>query len=132
MAQARALGLPALLGPAGRARDLALALIVSRVQILSLLDLRAILQAPAGGPTDLSWIVVLGEDTPEFGLLAERADSIVTMDRRDILPPPAVMAGSGREYVRGVTARALVVLDGSRLLHDPRLFVDQRDMAADG
>jgi hypothetical protein len=31
MAQARALGLPALLGPAGRARDLALALIVSRV-----------------------------------------------------------------------------------------------------
>jgi chemotaxis signal transduction protein len=103
-----------------------------RGQILSLLDLRAILQAPAGGPTDLSWIVVLGEDTPEFGLLAERADSIVTMDRRDILPPPAVMAGSGREYVRGVTARALVVLDGSRLLHDPRLFVDQRDMAADG
>jgi hypothetical protein len=31
LAQARALGLPALLGPAGRARDLALALIVSRV-----------------------------------------------------------------------------------------------------
>jgi hypothetical protein len=31
MAQAKALGLPALLGPAGRARDLALALIVSRV-----------------------------------------------------------------------------------------------------
>ena len=31
MAQARALGLPALLGPAGRQRDLALALIVSRV-----------------------------------------------------------------------------------------------------
>jgi hypothetical protein len=31
MAQAQALGLPALLGPAGRARDLALALIVSRV-----------------------------------------------------------------------------------------------------
>ena len=31
MAQARALGLPALLGPAGRERDLALALIVSRV-----------------------------------------------------------------------------------------------------
>jgi hypothetical protein len=31
MAQARSLGLPALLGPAGRQRDLALALIVSRV-----------------------------------------------------------------------------------------------------
>jgi Transposase DDE domain len=31
MAQAQALGLPALLGPAGRARDLALALVVSRV-----------------------------------------------------------------------------------------------------
>ncbi len=31
MAQARALGLPALLGPAGRARDLALALVVARV-----------------------------------------------------------------------------------------------------
>jgi hypothetical protein len=31
MAQARALGFPALLGPAGRARDLALALVISRV-----------------------------------------------------------------------------------------------------
>jgi hypothetical protein len=40
-AQARALGLPALLGPAGRDRDIALALIIARV----------CRPRPAGGPT---------------------------------------------------------------------------------
>jgi hypothetical protein len=33
----------------------------------------------------------------------------------------------GRDYLRGVTADALIVLDGDALLRDPRLFVDQAE-----
>jgi len=41
----------------------------------------------------------------------------------------ASAAGPGREYLRGVSAGGLVVLDGAVLLRDSRLFIDQAEEA---
>jgi hypothetical protein len=43
---------------------------------------------------------------------------------------PDSIAGPGREYLRGVTAEAVSILDGSVLLRDDRLFVDQPEEAS--
>jgi hypothetical protein len=43
----------------------------------------------------------------------------------DVLEPPGSLTGAGRDWVRGVTRDALVVLDGAVLLKDRRLFIDQ-------
>ena len=94
-----------------------------RGQILCVMDLRAILRAPGGVPTDPARMVVLGAGAPEFGVLADLTEGIVALHRTEILPAPAA-AGGGTGCVRAVTPDALVMLDGTRLLDDPRLRVD--------
>jgi hypothetical protein len=37
------------------------------------------------------------------------------------------VAGVSREYLRGVTKDALLVLDGRALLNDERLYVDEKE-----
>ncbi|MBC7818114.1 MAG: hypothetical protein IAG10_14590 [Planctomycetaceae bacterium] len=49
------------------------------------------------------------------------------MRREELLEPPGSVTGIGREYLRGVTRDALIVLDGAVLLQDARLFIDQID-----
>jgi hypothetical protein len=43
----------------------------------------------------------------------------------DLLEPPESVAGIGRDFLRGVTADALIVLDGERLLRDEQLIINQ-------
>jgi purine-binding chemotaxis protein CheW len=93
-----------------------------RGQILCVLDVRLLLDAPAAGVTNLSRLIVLGAGSAEFGVLADRADEIRSLHADEILASPAAVIGTGREYVRGVTRDALTVLDGAWLLRDPRLM----------
>jgi purine-binding chemotaxis protein CheW len=97
-----------------------------RGQVLCVVDLRAFLPAPAGGVARSS-IIVLGVDADEFGVLADRADGIRQLPASEILRPPDTLDGIGREYVRGVTRDALLLVDGNVLLHDSRLVVDQHE-----
>ena len=43
----------------------------------------------------------------------------------EVLEPPGSVDGLSRDCLRGVTADALLVLDGDRLLTDQRLYVDE-------
>jgi purine-binding chemotaxis protein CheW len=96
-----------------------------RGAILAVVDLRRFLNLPAKGLTDLSRVVVLGRDRPELGLLADVAHEVTPIRLDAVLEPPESVAGIGREYLRGVTARGLILLDGARLLADPRLVIAQ-------
>jgi purine-binding chemotaxis protein CheW len=96
-----------------------------RGEILAVFDLRPLLGLAAEPPGERARVLVLGVDRPEFGLLADAAEEITTLSERDLHEPPASVGGVGREYLRGVTQDALIVLDGAVLLRDGRLFVDQ-------
>jgi purine-binding chemotaxis protein CheW len=98
-----------------------------RGDILAVIDLRQFFGVAARGVTDLSRILVLGGDRPEFGVLADTVHEVLALRVADVLEPPATVAGIGREYLRGVTGNALIVLDGAVLLQDRRLFIDQTD-----
>lgn len=103
-----------------------------RGEILAVMDLRRILGVPAAGLTDLARLVVLGADRPEFGILADSVSEVATLRADEILEPPASVAGVGREFLKGVTREALIVLDGAVLLRDPRLFVGAERRGAAG
>ena len=45
----------------------------------------------------------------------------------ELLELPGSAPGIGRQYLRGVTKGALIVLDGAILLQDDRLVIDQGD-----
>lgn len=115
--------------PVPGAPDFVLGVTNLRGEVLCLVDLRTFFDVPSQGFTDLSRIVVVGIETAEFGILVDEAFEMAALRPTDIVPPPEAVAGIGREYLRGVTREALIVLDGAALLRDPRLFVNQDERA---
>jgi purine-binding chemotaxis protein CheW len=115
------------LTPLPGAPDFLAGVINLRGRILAVIDLRTFLGAGGSGAAR---IVVLGGDRAEFGVLAAADCEVHPLWPDEILEPPASLHGAARDFVRGVTAGGLVVLDGEALLRDPRLFVDQGDEAA--
>lgn len=97
-----------------------------RGEILAVFDLQRFFGLSDKAVTDLSRVVVFGEDRHEFGILADEVHDIVRLGLTDVLEPPASTPSAGRPYMLGVTSTALVVLDGKRLLSDERLYVDHR------
>jgi purine-binding chemotaxis protein CheW len=98
-----------------------------RGHIVAVIDLRKFFGVAARGLTDLARVLVLGHDRAEFGVLADSASEVAALPLDRMLEAPASVAGVAREYLRGVTADALIVLDGAALLQDPRLYIDQGD-----
>lgn len=96
-----------------------------RGDILAVFDLRRFFGVAPKEQTDHSRVLVLGEERVEFGILADAVHEVTALRLDEIHEPPGTVAGVGREYLRGVTATALLVLDGDVLLRDARLVIDE-------
>jgi purine-binding chemotaxis protein CheW len=81
-----------------------------RGELIRVLDLTQILDVPQGGPTDRGQVLVLGGDDARFAILA---DSILDMTS---LEKPALTVVAERGFIRGITADAVALLDGSELI----------------
>jgi purine-binding chemotaxis protein CheW len=86
-----------------------------RGDLLQVLDLRPVLGLPVTALNDLSRVVVLGTARPAFGVLVDAVESIVTIPASRLLAPQDGPAAR-REYLRGITADAILVLDAERVL----------------
>ena len=96
-----------------------------RGRILDVVDLKAFFELPPQGLSDLTRVIVLqGKDT-EFGLLAEAVSGTLTVRSGDLQGPLPTMTGIRSEFLRGVAPGGEIVLDGLRLLTDPRLVVNE-------
>ncbi len=95
-----------------------------RGQILAVLDLRPFFGIAAGAVTELTRVIVLGRERIEFGLLTDAVHEVALLRADELREPPGSVSGIAADYVRGVTADALILLDGAALLKDPRLFID--------
>lgn len=101
-----------------------------RGEILPVFDLRKLTGIAAKGLTDLSRLLVLGEDVEELGLLADEVREVRTIGRGEVLDPPEALSGVGRNLLLGVTKDAVIVLDAAGLLSDPRLFLNEAEGVA--
>jgi len=95
-----------------------------RGEVLAVIDLCALFQVP-GAPKDLPWMLVLGEECAEFGIVIEQAVAVRSIKIQDIFPTSASLANVQRELLRGVTEDAMLVLNGAALLADRRLVIDE-------
>ena len=95
-----------------------------RGQVLAILDLRRFFGIEPREATDHTRVMVLGHERVEFGLLADSVQEVTLLRLDEIRESPASVLGAAREYLRGVTAETLLVLDGAILLNDPRLYID--------
>ncbi|HKI33968.1 MAG TPA: chemotaxis protein CheW [Gemmataceae bacterium] len=117
------------LTPVPGAPDFLVGLHNLRGEILAVFDLRRFFGVADQGLTELARLVVLGGDHAEFGVLADAVHEVTILRIDEVHGAPASAAGPGREYLRGVSAGGLVVLDGAVLLRDSRLFIDQAEEA---
>jgi purine-binding chemotaxis protein CheW len=107
--------------------DFLVGVINLRGDVLAVFDLRRFFGVESSPAGDFTRVVVLGEDRAEFGVLADAVREIQIIRTEEILEAPGSVAGAGRDWLRGVTRDALVILDGAALLRDRRLVIDQAD-----
>ena len=98
-----------------------------RGEILPVVDLRRFFGLPDRGLTDQSRVLVLGHDRRDLGVLADETHDVVSLRTDAIFAPSSVQPSGGRAYIRGFTEEAVVVLDGDKLLRDPRLVIDHSE-----
>lgn len=84
--------------------------------LLTILDLRPVLDLSVAALNDLSRVIVVGNQRPAFGILADAARELVRLPASEVRAPPEGL-GPRREFLRGIAADAVLVLEAKHLLH---------------
>jgi purine-binding chemotaxis protein CheW len=96
-----------------------------RGSLLMVVDLCRLFGLTTSGLGELTKVVVLGTESQEFGVLADRVDKVEPVYKEELREPSeAVVSGAGRHF-QWVTPDGRLVLDGRALLADERLYIDQ-------
>jgi purine-binding chemotaxis protein CheW len=113
------------LTPLPGAPPFVLGMINVRGRILSVIDLKKFFDLPEKGLTDLNKVIILRSDKLEFGILADVILGARAIPLDDIQPSLPTLTGIREEYLKGVTAERIVILDGEKLLSDPAIIVHE-------
>jgi purine-binding chemotaxis protein CheW len=96
-----------------------------RGRIISIVDLRRFFELPEVGLCDLNRVIVVSNGTMEFGILADSITGMIALPLCDLQPPPAALTGIREEFLTGVTAERLALLDMGKILTDSRIVVHE-------
>ena len=96
-----------------------------RGRIFPVIDLKKFFDLPEQGITDLHRILLVQTDEMEFGLLADTIAGVRKIALATIQPSLPTLTGIRAEYLKGVTADRLVILDPAAILADPRIIVHE-------
>jgi len=96
-----------------------------RGRILPVLDLKRFFDLPENGLTDLHRIILVRGAGLELGLLADAITGVRSMAADSLQPSLPTLTGIREDYLKGVTAERLVVLDLARILADPKIVVHE-------
>lgn len=96
-----------------------------RGQIMSVIDLKKFFNLPAKGLGQLNKLIILRGEQMELGILADDILGARSIDLGALQPAPSTVTGIGAQYLRGVTAERVIVLDAEKLLGDDQIIVHQ-------
>lgn len=96
-----------------------------RGQILSVIDLKRFFDLPAKGLGQLNKLIILRNAQMEFGILADDILGARSIELAALQAAPSTISGIGAQYLRGVTADRVIVLDAEKLLNDDQIKVHQ-------
>lgn len=96
-----------------------------RGEIVSVVDLKHFFDLPRAGIGELDKLLVLHSPAMTFGVLADAIVGVRSLPLASLQAPLPTFTGPRRDYLLGVGADRLAVLDGARLLADPRLVVHE-------
>jgi len=96
-----------------------------RGRIISIVDLRRFFELPFVGLADLNRVLVVSNGSMEFGILADSIVGVVSVPVAELKPAPSAFTGMREEFLSGVTADRLAVLDLGKILTDRRIVVHE-------
>lgn len=91
--------------------------------LTAVIDLKRFLDLPQQGVTDLHSIILLRSAELRIGLLADTIVGVHPVTKKTI-QKEFLPAGVQKEFISGVTADRLAVIDAAAILADPRLIVN--------
>ena len=94
-----------------------------RGRILPVVDLKKFFELPEEGLTDLHRIILVEGNGLYLGLLADATVGVRSIPVGSLQASLPTLTGIRSDYLKGVTAERLVVLDVSRLMADSNLIV---------
>ena len=103
-----------------------LGIINVRGQILSVLDLKRFFDLPEKGLGDLNKVIILKGGAMEFGVLADVILGVRTLPLSSLQQAMPTLTGIREEYLKGITADRAVILDGSKILLDAKIVVNEQ------
>ncbi|MBF0509627.1 MAG: purine-binding chemotaxis protein CheW [Deltaproteobacteria bacterium] len=98
----------------------------ARGRIISVLDIKKLIGLPDVGLTNLNRVIVLHGDDMEFGLLADSILGVKLIPTDTLQPSLPTLTGVKAEYFLGVTGDRIVVLDGKKILTDPKIIIHEK------
>ncbi len=105
--------------------DFVLGIANIRGQILSIIDLKRFFDLPKIGLGQLNKLIILRSEQMEFGILVDDIVGAHSIPLIAIQVAPPTISGIGAEYLRGVTAERVILLDAKKILGDEKIIVDQ-------
>lgn len=102
-----------------------LGIVSVRGRIEPVLDLKKFFDLPEEGLTDLHRIILVEGNDLALGLLADVIVGVRTVPVESLQASLPTLTGIRAEYLKGVTAERLVVLDLARILTDPKIIVHE-------
>jgi purine-binding chemotaxis protein CheW len=96
-----------------------------RGRITAVIDIKKFFDLPDKGLTDLHRIILVRGNDLELGLLADIAVGVRRVPLDDLQPSLPTLTGIRADFLKGVTAERLVVLDLDCILADPRIVVQE-------
>jgi purine-binding chemotaxis protein CheW len=96
-----------------------------RGRIVPVIDIKKFLGLPEQGLTDLHRVILVGNESFELGILADAIVGVETVASERLHPAPVGSNVERSEYVKGVTAEHLILLDVARIVADPAIIVHE-------
>lgn len=96
-----------------------------RGRIVSIVDMRRFFDLPIAGLSNLNRVIIVRDGKMEFGILADSIIGMRSLALHGLQPSLPTLTGIREEFLRGVTAERLVLLDMEKILADKRLIVHE-------
>lgn len=103
-----------------------LGIINLRGSILSVIDIKKFFDLPQTALSELNKIIILESAKMTFGIMVDHICGVHHILCADIQPALPTLTGVREEYLLGVTAQRLVILDAGKLLTDQKLIVQEK------
>jgi purine-binding chemotaxis protein CheW len=95
-----------------------------RGQILPVVNIKKFFNLPETGLGELNRVIILENESMEFGILADMVENTQTIEVEDIHSVPLTVTGIGVDYLMGVTRENLIILNAKNILSDKNIIVN--------